>query len=216
MSLTLYLHPLSSYCHKALIALYENAIPFTPHFVDLSKPDQNAAFKKVWPMGKFPVLRDEAAGRTIPESTCIIDYLAVNYPGPVKLMPPAADAALEVRAIDRFYDLHVHTHMQKIIGDRIRPADKKDPFGVEQAQAAMNTALGLVEKDMAARPWAAGDDFTLADCAAAPALFYVDFAIAPLAGTYPNLAAYLGRLKQRPSYARALDEAQPFMRFVPK
>lgn len=216
MALTLYLHPLSSYCQKAIIAFYENAIPFTPHLVDLGNAESNAAFKKIWPVGKFPVLRDDTAGRTIPESTCIIDYLAVHYPGPVKLVPPAADAALDVRAIDRFYDLHVHTHMQKIIGDRIRPADKKDPFGVEQAQASMNTALGLVEKDMAARTWAMGDDFTMADCAAAPALFYVDMAVVPLAGTFPNLTAYLRRLKQRPSYARALEEAKPYLHLVPR
>ena len=214
MPLTLYLHPLSSYCHKALIALYENDIQFTPHKVDLGNEESSAAFKQVWPMGKFPVLRDEAAGRTIPESTCIIDYLDRDFPGPVKFIPETA--ALDVRALDRFYELHVHTHMQKIIGDRIRPADKKDPYGVEQAQAAMNTALGLAEKDMASRPWAAGDDFTLADCAAAPALFYVDMAIAPLAGSYPNLAAYLGRLKERPSYARALAEAEPYMHWVPR
>jgi glutathione S-transferase len=214
MSLTLYLHPLSSYCHKALIAFYENGTPFTPHSVNLGDPDSSAAFKKVWPVGKFPVLQD--GERIVPESTIIIDYLAQHYPGPVKLVPDNATAALEVRAIDRFYDLHVHTHMQKIIGDRIRPEGKKDPHGVEHARDAMNTALAIAEKNMAARQWAAGDDFTLADCAAAPSLFYTDMVIAPLAGPYPNLAAYLGRLKQRPSYARALAEAEPYMHWVPR
>jgi len=214
MSLTLYLHPLSSYCHKALIAFYENGTPFTPHLVNLGEEKSRTEFKAIWPVGKFPVLRDQSAGRTIPESTCIIDYLDAHFPGPVKFIP--VDSALDIRAIDRFYDLHVHTHMQKIIGDRIRPADQKDPFGVKQASAAMNTALGLAEKDMASRTWAAGDRFTLADCAAAPALFYIDMVIAPLAGPYPNLAAYLGRLKQRPSYARALDEAEPYMHMVPR
>jgi glutathione S-transferase len=214
MSLTLYLHPLSSYCHKALIALYENGTPFTPIKVDLGKEESSAAFKKVWPMGKFPVLRDEAAGRTIPESTCIIEYLQRHYPGPVTLIP--ADNDLDVHAIDRFFDLHIHTHMQKIIGDRIRPAGRNDPFGVEQAETLMHTALGLAEKDMASRQWAAGDAFTLADCAAAPALFYIDMAIAPLAGNYPNLAAYLGRMKQRPSYARVLKEAEPYLQYVPR
>lgn len=216
MSLTLHLHPLSSYCQKVLIALYENGTPFTPHLVDLANAEANAAFKKLWPIGKFPVLRDEAADRTIPESTVIIDYLGQHYPGPVKLIPDDAEAALAVRALDRFYDLHVHTHMQKIIGDRLRPADKKDAYGVEQARAAMNVALAIVDKDMATRTWAAGEDFTLADCAAAPALFYIDMVVAPLAPAYPNLAAYLGRLTQRPSYARALEEAQPFMHWVPR
>lgn len=214
MSLALYLHPLSSYCHKALIAFYENGTPFTPHLVNLGEEKSRTEFKAIWPVGKFPVLRDQSAGRTIPESTCIIDYLDAHFPGPVKFVP--ADSALDVRAIDRFYDLHVHTHMQKIIGDRIRPADKKDAFGVEQARTAMNTALGLAEKDMASRTWAAGEDFTLADCAAAPALFYIDMVIAPLAGPYPNLAAYLGRLRERPSYARALAEAEPYMHMVPR
>jgi glutathione S-transferase len=214
MSLTLYLHPLSSYCHKALIAFYENDIAFTPHIVDLGNDESRAAFKKIWPVGKFPVLHD--GNRVVPESTSIIEYLARHYPGPVKLVPENAEAALYARALDRFYDLHVHTHMQKIIVDRIRPADAKDPYGVEQALAAVNTALAIAEKDMGARTWAAGDDFTMADCAAAPPLFYLDRAVAPLAGAYPNLAAYLGRLKQRPSYARALKEAEPYLHMVPK
>lgn len=214
MPLTLYLHPLSSYCHKALIALYENGTPFTPHFVDLGDKESRTAFKQIWPVGKFPVLRD--GDRVVPESTIIIDYLAQHYPGPSKLIPDAPEAARAVRAIDRFYDLHVHTHMQKIIGDRIRPEGKKDPHGVEHARNAMNTALGLAEKDMGGRTWAAGEDFTLADCAAAPTLFYIDEAIGPLAGAYPNLAGYLGRLKERSSYARALKEAEPYMGMLPR
>lgn len=216
MSLTLYFHPLSSYCHKALIALYENGTPFTPHLVDLSNPEASAAFKQLWPVGKFPVLRDEAANKTIAESTVIIDYLAQHFPGAVKLIPDQPGAAFAVRALDRFFDLHVHNHMQKIIGDRLRPADKRDAYGVEQARAAMDVALDVAEKDMATRTWAAGDDFTLADCATAPPLFYVDMALSPLAGTYPNLLAYLERMKLRPSYARVLAEAKPFLHWVPR
>jgi glutathione S-transferase len=132
----------------------------------------------------------------------------------VDLIP--ADIALDVRALDRFYDLHVHTHMQKIIGDRIRPADKKDPFGVEQARTALDVALGIAEQQLAARRWAAGDTFTMADCAAAPPRFYLDTAVAPLAPRFPALAAYLGRLKERPSYARALKEAEPYLHMVPR
>lgn len=214
MSLTLYLHPLSSYCHKALIALYENDTPFTPHLVDLGNEESRTAFKQLWPVGKFPMLRD--GERVVPESTIIIDYLAQHHPGPAKLIPDAPEAARAVRAIDRFYDLHVHNQMQVVIGDRLRPADKRDAYGTEKARAALNTALAIVEKDMAAQTWAAGEDFTLADCAAAPALFYVHLAIAPLAGPYPNLAGYLGRLTTRPSYARALKEAEPYMALVPR
>jgi glutathione S-transferase len=214
MALTLYLHPLSSYCHKVLIALYENGIPFTPRLVELNKAESREPFLKLWPVGKFPVLTD--GDRVIPESTPIIDYLALRYPGPVALIPREPEAMLAVRALDRFYDLHVHNHMQKVIGDRIRPADKKDPHGVAQATKAIHTALTIAESEMAGRPWAAGGSFTLADCAAAPALFYVNEGIESLAGRYPALAAYLTRLKERPSYARALAEAQPYLHMLPR
>jgi glutathione S-transferase len=213
MALTLYLHPLSSYCHKALIALYENATPYTPQLVELHKAESREPFLKLWPVGKFPVLTD--GERVIPESTPIIDYLALHHPGPVALIPREPDAMLAVRAQDRFYDLHLHNHMQKIIGDRIRPEGSKDSFGVEQARKAMHTALAIVEREMAGREWAAGG-FSLADCAAAPALFYINEAIDPLAGRYPALAAYLDRLMQRPSYARALAEAQPYLHMLPR
>jgi glutathione S-transferase len=216
VSLTLYFHPLSSFCHKVLIALYENGTPFTPHTVDLSDVASTGDFKKIWPVGKFPVLGDDAAGRIIPESTGIIEYLARHYPGPVKLIPDNAEAALQARAGDRFYDLNLHLHMQKVIGDRRRPTGRNDPFGVEHARGLIETALAIADKEMAARTWAAAEAFTMADCAAAPPLFYIDFAIAPLAGRYDNLAAYLDRLKQRPSYARALKEAEPFLKYVPR
>jgi len=214
MPLTLYFHPLSSFCHKALIALYENDTLFKPVAVDLSDETSRNAFLAVWPVGKFPALRD--ADRLIPESTSIIEYLALHYPGPIKLIPDDAETALKTREIDRFYDLSLHIEMQKIIGDRMRPKGQNDPYGVAHAKGKVETALALADKDMANNPWAAGDDFTMADCAAAPPLFYCDFAIAPLAGHYDNLAAYLGRLKQRPSYARALKEAEPFLGMVPR
>jgi glutathione S-transferase len=214
MALTLYLHPLSSYCHKALIALYENGIPFTPQLVELHKAESREPFLKLWPVGKFPVLTD--GDRVIPESTPIIDYLALRYPGPVALIPREPEAMLAVRALDRFYDLHVHNQMQKVIGDRIRPADQKDPHGVAQATKAIHTALAIVEPEMAGRTWAMGENFTLADCAAAPALFYVNEGIEPLAARYPALAAYLARLKERPSYARALAEAAPYLHMFPR
>jgi glutathione S-transferase len=212
MPLTLYMHPLSSYCHKALIALYENGTSFTPHVVDLGDADSAAAFKALWPVGKFPVLVD--GDRVIPESSSIIEYLAARHAGPVDLLPAAI--ALEVRALDRFYDLHVHTPMQKIIGDRIRPADAKDPHGVAQARAAIDVALGIAERQMASRTWAAGEIFTMADCAAGPPLFFCDLAVEPIAPRYPHLAAYLTRLRERPSCARALHEANPYLRFVPR
>jgi len=216
MPLTLYFHPLASFCHKALIALYENDTPFTPHFVDLMDEAQNAAFKRLWPVGKFPVLRDDTLDRTIPESTSIIEYLAQHYPGPSKLIPDDAEAAFETRALDRFYDLHIHEPMQKIIVDRLRPEGQRDKLCVEQARNVLRTALGIAEKDMARRTWATGERFGMADCAAAPTLFYVNMAVMPLIGAYPNLSAYLDRLTERPSYARALIEAEPFLKHVPK
>ena len=220
MSLTLHFHPLSSFCHKVLIALYENDTPFTPQMVDLGNAAQRDALRKLWPVGKFPVLRDDTCGETVPESTIIIEYLDQHYPGKTKFIPADAEQARATRMSDRFFDLHIHMHMQKIVGDRLRPADKKDPHGVEDARARMAATLGMVEQDMASRnvaskPWAAGETFTLADCAAAPALFYAD-KVAPLLPAFPNVAAYLDRLKQRPSYARALKEAEPYFKFFPK
>jgi glutathione S-transferase len=214
MSLTLYMHPLSSFCHKVLIALYENAIPFAPRVVDLFDPVQRDNFRRLWPMGKFPVLRDEARQQTIPESTLIIEYLGRHYPGPVKLIPEEAEAAARVRAADRFYDLHVHDAMQKVVGDKLRPAECKDPLGVEQAQDRMRTALAMAENSMSSQRWANGEQFTMADCAAAPPLFFLN-RMQPLAGEFPQLAAYLERLQERPSYARVLAEAAPYLPLFP-
>jgi glutathione S-transferase len=215
MALTLYFHPLSSFCQKALIALYENGTPFTPQKVDLMDEKENSAFKQIWPVGKFPVLRDEKNGKTIPESTSIIEYLARHYPGSVQLVPKNADQALTVRAQDRFYDLNVHLLTQKVITDRLRPAGQNDTFGCGHTRALLQTALGIVDKDMARKTWAAGEAFTMADCAAAPSLFYYNMAVTPLAGSFDNVAAYLDRLVKRPSYARALKEAEPFLKYVP-
>jgi glutathione S-transferase len=216
MALTLYFHPLSSFCQKALIALYENGTPFTPHKVDLMDESENAAFKRISPIGKFPVLRDDKNGKTVPESTSVIEYLAQYYPGSVELVPKDAGQALTVRAQDRFYDLNVHLLTQKVITDRLRPAGHNDTVGVAQARTLLQTALGILDKDMARKTWAAGEAFTMADCAAAPALFYTNMAVKPLAGTFDNVAAYLDRLVKRPSYARALKEAEPFLKHVPK
>jgi glutathione S-transferase len=215
MSLTLHFHPLSSFCHKVLIALYENGTPFTPKLVDLGDAAQRAAFHALWPVGKFPVLEDATRGDVVPESSVIIEYLDQHHPGRTRFIPADAEQARTVRFRDRFYDLHIHLHMQKIVGDRLRPVGAKDPHGVADARTRIAAALAIAEQEMASRIWAAGESFTLADCAAAPALFYAD-KVAPFAGTYPNLVAYLDRLKQRPSYARTLKEAEPYFKFFPK
>ncbi|WP_437806932.1 glutathione S-transferase family protein [Sorangium sp. So ce1078] len=215
MSLTFYFHPLSSYCHKALIALYENDTPFEPHLVDLGNEAASAAYKKLWPMGKMPVLRDNARDRIIPESTIIIEYLALHYPGRTQLVPADADLALQTRLSDRFYDCYVHDPMQRIVGDRLRPAEKKDPLGVEMARKVLLTSYGMIEQEMANRSWAMGDTFTLADCAAAPALFYAN-EVQPFVDSHRNVAAYFERLRARPSFARVLQEAQPYFHMFPR
>jgi glutathione S-transferase len=214
MSLVLYYHPLASYCWQALIALYENDTPFKPHIVDLMDPVSAAAFKKVWPIGKFPVLRDEARGVTVPESTVVIEYLAQHYPGRTQLLPSDPDLAWRVRLSDRFYDHYVNDPMAKIVTDNIRPAGRNDPHGVEEARALLRTALGMVDRDMASKTWAMGESFTMADCAASPALFYAD-KVMPLGEAFPNAAAYLQRLKQRPAFARVLTEAEPYFKLFP-
>lgn len=214
MSLKLYFHPLASFCWKALIAFYENDTPFEPHIVDLGDEAARAAFLKLWPLGKFPVVRDEAKGLTIPESSVIIEYLASHYPGRVQLIPDDADLAREVRLRDRIFDLYIHEPMQRIVGDRLRPADQKDPFGVDEARARLRTALDIIDNDMASRAWAAGDAFTMADCAAAPALFYAN-QVMPFGNTHRNAIRYFDRLLARPSFARVVEEAKPYFALFP-
>ena len=214
MSLTLYYHPLASFCWKALIALYENGTPFEPHLVDLGDPAGRAAFEKLWPLAKMPVLRDDARGETIPEATIIIEYLAEHYPGRAKLIPSDPDRTRQVRLADRIYDSYVHEPMQKIVTDRIRPPGKNDPHGVELAKAQLATAYDMIEGEMAAGRWPAGDDFTLADCSACPALFYAE-TVLPFAERHKKLTAYLDRLMTRPSFVRVLDEAGPYFKMFP-
>jgi glutathione S-transferase len=215
MTLRLLFHPLSSFCQKVLIALYENATPFVPELIDLGDPDSRATLARRWPPARFPVLRDEARDRTVPESSVIIDYLDLHFPGPTRFVPADPEQAWPVRLWDRFYDGYVQQALQKVVGDRLRPADARDPLGVAQAGAQLRTAYDLIEREMADRPWAAGAAFGLADCAAAPALFYAD-KVAPLEAAHPNAARYLARLKARPSYARALAEAEPYLGLFPE
>ncbi len=214
MSLTLHYHPLASFCWKVLAALYENDTPFAPQLVDLGDETSRAAFLALWPMGKMPVLRDEARGRTIPETSIIIEYLQQHYPGPTRLLPDDPDLALLVRLSDRFFDLYVQAPMQKIVGDRLRPEGRKDPQGVAEARRQLETAYGMIERDGADRTWAMGEAFTMADCAAAPALFYAD-KVAPL-GEHQHTARYLARLKERSCIARVLEEAEPYFSMFPE
>jgi glutathione S-transferase len=195
MSLVLHGHPLSSYCHKALVALYELQAPYA-----------------LWPLGKMPVLEDRATGLVLPESSIIIEWLNDRFGG--RLIPRDAETALEVRLQDRFFDLYVHTPMGVFTWDLLRPEGQRDPYGVDQARTTLLTAYDMIDRRMQARTWAAGSDFSMADCAAAPALFYAEGRV-PF-GDRPHLRAYLDRLKARPSYARALAEAEPYFHMVPR
>jgi glutathione S-transferase len=215
MSLKPYFHPLASFCQKVLVAFYENDTPFEPHIVDLGDEISRADFRKIWPIGKMPVLRDDAKDRTIPESSIIIEYLAQHYPGKSRLMPEDADLAVQTRLRDRFYDLYVQEPMQKIVGDRLRPPGKNDPHGVELAKTLLQTAYGMIDQEMETKTWAMGEAFSMADCAAAPALFYANL-VTPFGDTHRHAAGYLARLMERPSFARAVEEAQPYLALFPK
>jgi glutathione S-transferase len=212
MSLEFYFHPLASFCHKALIAFYENGTPFEPVIVDLHDEASSAAFRRVWPLAKMPVLRDGARNCTVAESTIIIEYLDTYFPGATRFVPADPDGAWQTRMWDRFYDHYVQEPMQKIVTDRLRPEGRNDTYGVEQAQAQLSEVYTLVE--MAAKTWMTGEAFTLADCAAAPALFYAN-TVVPFAETHRRLAAYLDRLMARPSFARVLEEAEPYFTLFP-
>ena len=214
MSLVLYGHPLASFCHKVLIALYENGTPFEDRIVDLSSEESRADLFRFWPVGKMPLLRDEARDSTIPETSIIIEYLEQYYPGPVHLLPLEIDRALQVRLWDRFFDLYVQTPMQTLVSNHMRPEGTADEREVAAAKATLATAYSMIEKQLADKPWISGDGFTMADCAAAPALFYAETLI-PLTPEQPNLRAYYDRLLARPSFARVLEEARPYFKFYP-
>jgi glutathione S-transferase len=215
MALKLYYHPLSSFCWKALIALYENDTPFEPVFVDLMNPVERDKFLKIWALGKFPVIVDGNRNDwLVPESTIIIEYLAQHYPGKSKLVPADPEMARRVRMGDRFFDLNIHIHMQKVNGDNFRPEGMHDPYGVNTARGQIRTAFGMLDGQLAGKQWMVGDDFTMADVAAVPALFYGSMAV-PFGDEHKNVAAYLERLKQRPSVARVLKEAEPYFNMVP-
>jgi glutathione S-transferase len=214
MTLTLHFHPLSSYCHKVLIALYENGTPFEPQLLNLGDPAERQRYRELWPIGKMPILRDTARDRILPESSIIIEYLDRHYPGIRPLIPAEAEPALEARLWDRLFDLYVMTPMQQIVGDRIRPAGSQDPHGVAAAEALLRTSYGVIEQSMADRAWAAGSEFSVADCAAAPSLFFAE-TLVPFSGTHRTLTAYFERLTSRASVQRVLEEAKPFLQYYP-
>jgi glutathione S-transferase len=210
MTVELFAHPFSSYCQKALIAFYENDIPFTYRM--LEDPGVGDDLAALWPMKRFPILRED--DRIVLEASIVIEYLQRHHPGPVKLIPEDADLALEARMLDRFFDNYVMTPQGKFVFDALRPEEARDPYGVEEARKMLDTSYAWLDARMRGRTWAVGETFTLADCAAAPSLFYADWTHR-IPGRYRHLAAYRARLLQRPSFARAVNEARRFRHYVP-
>lgn len=212
MSLQLFAHPFSSYCQKVLIALYENDTPFEFRMLDPDHPENGAAFATLWPIGRFPLLLDDK--QAIVESSIIIEHLAIHHPGAVSLIPADPATALEVRLMDRLFDNYVMNQMQPMVNNALRPDDVRDPYGVDLARHQLDIAYQWLDNHLADRDWAAGTAFSLADCAAAPALFYADWAH-PISERFATLRAYRARLLARPSFARAVNEARPYRSFFP-
>lgn len=212
MPLLLHQHPLASFCHKVLIALYESGTPFERVLVNLGDETSRSAFLALSPLGKMPALRDDERDRTLFETSIIIEYLNRYYPSTARLLPEDFDQALEVRLWDRFFDLYVQEPMQQIVSERMRP-DGSD-LRADQAREALGRAYRVIEDKLGADDWITGDTFTMADCAAAPALFYAETLVS-FGDACPKLQAYHERLMQRPSVARVLEEAIPYFRFYP-
>jgi glutathione S-transferase len=210
MSLTLYAHPFAAYCWKPLIALYENATPFSYRLVEDAAGW--AELESLWPIRKFPLLRDD--GTTIVESSIIVEYLQRRYPGATQLLPTNDDAALAVRFMDRFFDNYVSTPMQALVADRMRPEGQRDATGVANARTLLDTAYAWLEARLPPGACASAGSFTLADCSAAPALFYSDW-VHPIGPRFPGVLAYRDRVLARPSVARVVEEARPFRKLFP-
>jgi glutathione S-transferase len=209
--LDLYAHPFSSYSQKAFMAFYEKGVPFELKLLSPENPDNVAERHALWPLDRFPVLRAE--GKAIVESTIIIEWLDQRYPGAQPLIPKDPEAALEVRTLDRIFDNYVMTPVMTMVFDRIRPEDKRDSYGVAIAREMLDKAYRWLDERMASRTWAAADQFSLADCAGAPALFYADW-VQPV-GEYKSVDAYLKRLRDRPSFARCVEDARPSRALFP-
>ena len=210
MTIELFAHPFSSYCQKALIAFYENGIPF--EFRMLEDPGVGEEFATLWPIKRFPILRED--GRVVMEASVIIEYLQVRHPGPVRLIPDDPDLALQARMLDRVFDNYVMTPQGKFVFDALRPEGARDPHGVEEARRMLDTTYAWLDQHLEGRTWAAGETFSLADCAAAPSLFYADWTH-PIPERHRNLTAYRARLLERPSFAHAVDEARRFRHYFP-
>lgn len=210
MSLTLYYHPLASFCWKVLIALYENGTAFEKRVINLGDPTDKAALEALWPFAKYPVIRDPAHRRDLAESSIIIEYLDRFWAGPQPLIPTDWDEALEARLWDRIFDNYVHGPIQQIVADRLRDTS----LDLRKERATLLTAYRMLDRHLMARTWVGRQGFSMADCAAAPALFYAS-TLVPFPGDLERVGAYFDRLLQRASLQRVIEEAKPYFQFYP-
>lgn len=212
MVIQLFGHPFSSYTWKAEIALYENDTPFEFRMVDPEHPENGEELARRSAVGKFPLLVDGDAA--VFEATAIIEYLEAVHPGRVALIPANPTAAVQVRMMDRVFDNYVMNVMTVIVGNALRPEEHRDPYDVERARVDLERIYAWLDGELAGRDWACEGDFTLADCAAAPSLFYADW-VHSIADTYATLKAYRARLLARPSVVRCIDQARPYRAYFP-
>jgi glutathione S-transferase len=212
MVMELFGHLFSSYTWKALIAFYENDIPFAFRALGPDQPENGARFAELWPIGKFPMLVD--GGRTVMESSTIIEHLQLHHPGPVRLIPESPEQAIEVRMLDRISDNYVMGNMQRVVANALRPPQRRDPVEVDLAKAALETAYRWLDGWLGGREWAASGRFSMADCAFGPALFYADW-VHRIPDELANVKAYRARLLARPSISRCVEEARPYRPLFP-
>jgi glutathione S-transferase len=205
-------HLFSSYTWKALIAFYENDTPFTFRALGPDTPENGARFGELWPIAKFPLLVDH--GRTVMESSTIIEHLQLHHPGPVRLIPGDPERAIEVRMLDRISDNYVMGTMQRVVADALRPPERRDAVEVENAKSDLETAYRWLDGWLDGREWAAAGQFSLADCAFGPALFYADW-VHRIPDEFAHVKAYRARLLARPSIVRCVEDARPFRSYFP-
>jgi glutathione S-transferase len=211
MTLQLFAHPFSSYCQKVLIALWADGTGFEYRILEQDHPENFVELKRRWPFGKFPLLVDGDV--TVVETTPIIEHLQAHHPGPNRWIPDG-DLGLRVRFLDRFFDTYVMNNMQAAGNDILRPEGSRDPYGAQQGRDNLQVAYDWLEANLGDGPWAAGEQFTLADCAAAPSLFYADW-VEEIGPNRPKLSAYRARLLAHPIVARAVDEGRPYRHYFP-
>lgn len=212
MKLELFAHPFSSYCQKVLIALREKGLDFELRLLGPDQPETGAEFARLWPLQRMPLLR---AGETVlMESSVIVEWLDLQHPERPRLLPADPRAALPVRLLDRLFDQYVMTPMQKLVFDCLRPAEKRDAHGVAEAHALLDKAYAWLDSQLPEAGWAAGAAFSLADCAAAPSLFYAEW-VHEIPAPHAKLRAYRQRLLAHPSVARAVEEGRPYRSWFP-